>query len=45
MLADHFMDAPSDRLKHAVDTESDVVKVGLSNDVKSLSGYVDEVER
>lgn len=45
MLADHFMDAPSDRLKQAVDTQSDVVKVGLSSDVKSLSGYLDEVER
>ncbi|XP_017278300.1 calmodulin-binding transcription activator 1 isoform X2 [Kryptolebias marmoratus] len=45
MLADHFMYASADRLKQVVDTESDVGKVGLSSDVKSLSGYLDEVER
>lgn len=45
MLADHFMDASSDRFKQAVDTKSDIGKVGISSDVKSLSGYLNEVER
>ncbi|XP_054606588.2 calmodulin-binding transcription activator 1 isoform X2 [Nothobranchius furzeri] len=45
MLADHFMGASAESLKQAVDTEADAGKVEISSDVKSLSGYLSEVER
>ncbi|XP_014880230.1 calmodulin-binding transcription activator 2-like isoform X2 [Poecilia latipinna] len=45
MLADHIMDASAGRLKQTTVTETDSAKVGISSDVKSLSGYLDEVER
>ncbi|XP_041836777.1 calmodulin-binding transcription activator 1-like [Melanotaenia boesemani] len=45
MLADHIMDTSAGRLKQAMDTETDTGKVGISSDVRLLSGYLDEVER
>lgn len=45
MLADHIMDASAGRLKQTTGTETDSAKAGISTDVKSLSGYLDEVER
>ncbi|XP_053297804.1 calmodulin-binding transcription activator 1-like [Pleuronectes platessa] len=44
MLADHIMEASAGRLKQeAVETDSG--KVGISSDVRLLSGYLSEVER
>ncbi|XP_036008113.1 calmodulin-binding transcription activator 1 isoform X6 [Fundulus heteroclitus] len=45
MLADHIMDASAGRLKQTTDAEAGSAKVGISSDVKSLSGYLDDVER
>lgn len=46
MLADHIMEASTGRLKQeAVETESDSAKVGISSNVRLLSGYLGEVER
>ncbi|TMS18948.1 Calmodulin-binding transcription activator 1 [Larimichthys crocea] len=46
MLADHIMEASTGRLKQeALETETDSGKVGLSSDVRLLSGYLSEVER
>ncbi|XP_028430767.1 calmodulin-binding transcription activator 1-like isoform X2 [Perca flavescens] len=46
MLADHIMEASTVRLKQeAMETETDSGKVGLSSDVRLLSGYLGEVER
>nr|XP_019942693.1 PREDICTED: calmodulin-binding transcription activator 1-like [Paralichthys olivaceus] len=44
MLADHIMEASAGRLKQeAVETDSG--KLGISSDVRLLSGYLSEVER
>lgn len=46
MLADHIMEASAGRLKQeAMETEADCGKVGISSDVRLLSGYLCEVER
>ncbi|MED6256661.1 hypothetical protein ATANTOWER_007716 [Ataeniobius toweri] len=45
MLADHIMDPSAGRPKPTAGPEADSAKVGISSDVKSLSGYLDEVER
>lgn len=46
MLADHIMEASNASLKQeAMETETDSGKVGISSDVRLLSGYLDEVER
>ncbi|KAI3369473.1 hypothetical protein L3Q82_007692 [Scortum barcoo] len=46
MLADHIMEASTGRLKQeAMETETDSGKVGISSDVRLLSGYLGEVER
>lgn len=46
MLADHIMETSTGRLKQgAMETETDSGKVGLSSDVKSLSGFLGEIER
>ncbi|KAM3622408.1 uncharacterized protein V6R79_024534 [Siganus canaliculatus] len=47
MLADHIMETSAGRLKQeAMETETDSsVKVGVSSDVRLLSGYLDEVEK
>lgn len=46
MLADHIMEASSARVKQeAMETEIDSGKVGISSDVRLLSGYLGEVER
>ncbi|XP_031695187.1 calmodulin-binding transcription activator 1-like isoform X1 [Anarrhichthys ocellatus] len=46
MLADHIMEASTCRLKQEdMETETDSSKVGISSDVKLLSGYLGEVER
>lgn len=46
MLADHIMEASTGSLKQeAMETETDSGKVGISSDVRLLSGYLDEVER
>lgn len=46
MLADHIMEASTGRLKQeAMESETDSTKVGISSDVRLLSGYLGEVER
>lgn len=46
MLADHIMEASPGRLKQeTMETETDSGKVGISRDVRLLSGYLGEVER
>lgn len=46
MLADHIMEVSTGRLKQeAMETETDSGKVGISSDVRLLSGYLGEVER
>uniref|UniRef100_A0A3B4VNJ5 Calmodulin binding transcription activator 1 n=4 Tax=Seriola dumerili TaxID=41447 RepID=A0A3B4VNJ5_SERDU len=46
MLADHIMEASTGRLKQeAMETQTDSGKVGISSDVRLLSGYLGEVER
>ncbi|XP_029989738.1 LOW QUALITY PROTEIN: calmodulin-binding transcription activator 1-like [Sphaeramia orbicularis] len=46
MLADHIMEASASRLKQeAMETETDSGKLGISSDVRLLSGYLGEVER
>nr|XP_046240232.1 calmodulin-binding transcription activator 1-like isoform X2 [Scatophagus argus] len=46
MLADHIMEVSTGRLKQeAVDAETDSGRVGISSDVRLLSGYLGEVER
>uniref|UniRef100_A0A665T4U0 Uncharacterized protein n=1 Tax=Echeneis naucrates TaxID=173247 RepID=A0A665T4U0_ECHNA len=46
MLADHIMEASTGRLKQdAVEAQTDSGKVGISSDVRLLSGYLSEVER
>lgn len=46
MLADHIMEASTCGLKQeAMETETDSGLVGISSDVRLLSGYLGEVER
>lgn len=46
MLADHIMEASSGRFKQEViEAEIESGKVGISGDVRLLSGYLGEVER
>lgn len=45
MLADHIMDASAGRHKQTAATEAGSAKAAISSDVKSLSGYLEEVER
>ncbi|XP_078105715.1 calmodulin-binding transcription activator 1-like [Sander vitreus] len=46
MLADHIMEASTGRHKQeAMETETDSGKLGISSDVRLLSGYLGEVER
>ncbi|XP_069567045.1 calmodulin-binding transcription activator 1-like isoform X2 [Brachyistius frenatus] len=46
MLADHIMEASTGRLKQeAIETEIESGRVGISSDVRLLSGYLGEVER
>ncbi|XP_071349335.1 calmodulin-binding transcription activator 1-like isoform X7 [Trachinotus anak] len=42
MLADHIMEASTGRL---METQADSGKVGISSDIRLLSGYLSEVER
>lgn len=46
MLADHIVEASTGRLKQEViEAEIESRKVGISSDVRLLSGYLGEVER
>ncbi|XP_054640023.1 calmodulin-binding transcription activator 1-like isoform X2 [Dunckerocampus dactyliophorus] len=46
MLADHIMETSNGRLKQGtMETETDSGRLGLSRDVRLLSGYLAEVER
>uniref|UniRef100_A0A671X7Z5 Calmodulin-binding transcription activator 1 n=2 Tax=Sparus aurata TaxID=8175 RepID=A0A671X7Z5_SPAAU len=46
MLADHIMEASTGRLKQeAMETETEPRRLGISSDVRLLSGYLGEVER
>ena len=46
MLADHILEASTARLKQeAPETETDSGKVGISGDVRLLSGYLSDLER
>lgn len=46
MLADHIVEASTGRLKQEViEAEIESGKVGISSDVRLLSGYLGEVER
>lgn len=46
MLADHILEASTGRLKQeAPETETDSGKVGISGDVRLLSGYLSDLER
>ncbi|XP_041639378.1 calmodulin-binding transcription activator 1-like isoform X2 [Cheilinus undulatus] len=46
MLADHILEASTDRLKQEdLETETDSGKSGINSDVRYLSGYLGEVER
>ncbi|KAM9860056.1 calmodulin-binding transcription activator 1-like [Aulostomus maculatus] len=46
MLADHIMETSTGRLKQVtVETDEESVKVGISSDVRLLSGCIGEVER
>lgn len=46
MLADHITEASTGRLKQeAMESTTDATKVGISSDVRLLSGYLGEVER
>lgn len=45
MLADHMEASTGRHKQEAMETETDSGKVGISSDVRLLSGYLGEVER